>query len=343
MGVTYVADIYNTDANKRGSLTFRTNEMQAIGQVIEVQPGDSIHLKLAEATSNSVTLIFKQGTYYQNNTAITLRDGLSVLFYGMPGSNPPALSFNAINLSATHGTIRFENVNLTGQYKSTDGTLASGQRDYLFNQGTITTVNNLEFKNCSFHHFNRNLVRLKDAGDQKTINNLRIDGCIVYEQGSGSYPFIGNTIANGLINNISISNSTFYRILNNFIQHSASNLTSIVISNCTFNNVVGAGKYLIDCTTGFGPTGEFTVSNCIFGKSFDATAKGIRSNKVASVTNSYKTTDWVTGGNAVPSLTDFSGASTDLFTDPANGNFMIKVSSFAGAKNAGDPRWRITE
>jgi len=81
MGVTYVAEIYNTDANKRGSLTFRTNELQSIGQIIEVQPGDSIHLKLAEATSNSVTLIFKQGTYYQNNTAITLRDGLSVMFY----------------------------------------------------------------------------------------------------------------------------------------------------------------------------------------------------------------------------------------------------------------------
>jgi len=260
----------------------------------------------------------------------------------MPGSNPPTLSLNAINLSASHGTIRFENLNLTGKFNGPDGILTTGQRDYLFNQGTVTMVNNLEFKNCLFHHFNRCLVRLKDAGDQKTINNLKIDGCVMYEQGVGSYPLIGNTIANGLINNISITNSTFYRILHNFMQHSAANLTSIVISNCTFNNVVGAGRYLIDCST-FGPTGEFSISNCIFGKSYDALAKGVRSSKTASVNNSYKTSDWITAGNIIPSLTEYSGTSVDLFTDPTNGNFKIKDGSFAGAKDSGDPRWRITE
>jgi hypothetical protein len=342
-GVTYNVGIYNTDENLRGSLVFRTNELQSIGQIIEVQEGDSIHLKLAQATSNAVTLIFKQGTYYQNNTSITIKDGMSVLFYGMPGSSLPTLSLNSITLSANHGTIRFENINLTGQYKNADGTLATSQRDYLFNQGTVTNVNNLEFKSCYFHNFNRNLVRLKDAGDQKTINNLKIDGCVMYEQGSGAYPLIGCTIANGLINNISINNSTFYRILNNFIQHSVSNPSSIVISNSTFNNIVGAGKYFIDCSASYGPTGQFLISNCIFGKSFDATTKGVRANKAITVTNSYKTSDWVVGSNAIPSLTDFAGASTDLFSDPNNGNFTIKTSSFAGAKDTGDPRWRITE
>jgi hypothetical protein len=340
---TYKVDIYNTDENLRGSITFRTyEEVPSIGQVIYMQPGDSINLRLAEATSNAVTLVFPQGSYYQRDTSLPLKDGMSIVFYGLPGANPATISLNSVVLGANHGTLRFENLNITGKFNNADGTLAATQRDYFINQGLISNVSSLEFKNCQIHNFNRNLLRLKDAGDFKTIDNLSITGCTVFEQGSGSYPLIGNTIANGLINNITISSSTFYNMYHSVIQQSLVNSTSITISDCTFNNIVGAGRYFIDCST-FGPTGAFTLSNCIFGKSFDVAAKGIRSSKIPTVVNSYKTSDWVTAANAIPGLTDYSGASTALFKSSSAGDFTINDGTFAGRLDSGDPRWRLAQ
>jgi len=338
---TYKVNIYNTDANLRGSVTFRTyEEVPSIGQVIYMQVGDSINLRLAEATSNAVTLVFQQGSYYQRDTPLLLKDGMSVVFYGLPGANLATISLNSITLAANHGTLRFENMNITGKFNLVDGTLATTQRDYFINQGLITNVSSLEFKNCTIHNFNRNLVRLKDAGDFKTISNLIISGCILSDQGTGGYPLIGNTIANGLIDNITISGSTFYNMSHNFIQQGLVNSTSLTISDCTFNNIVGPARYFIDCTATFGPTGAFSITNCIFGKTYDVLGKGIRSSKIPNIVNSYKTSDWVTASNPISGLTDYSGASTALFANPSTGDFTIKDSNFSGHLTAGDPRWR---
>jgi hypothetical protein len=51
----------------------------------------------------------------------------------------------------------------------------------------------------------------------------------------------------------------------------------------------------------------------------------------------YTTSDWAL---ALTGATAYSGAASDLFTNPASGDFSIKDASFAGKATAGDPRWR---
>ena len=51
--------------------------------------------------------------------------------------------------------------------------------------------------------------------------------------------------------------------------------------------------------------------------------------------NSYFTSDFVMSSNKFTVDQTFEGSSADLFKDPENGDFTLKVSSVT----AGDPRW----
>jgi hypothetical protein len=58
------------------------------------------------------------------------------------------------------------------------------------------------------------------------------------------------------------------------------------------------------------------------------------------ITNCYSTSDFIITRGAFAGLISYAKSSTDLFTDPTNGNFKIKDQSFEGISSAGDPRWR---
>ena len=61
-----------------------------------------------------------------------------------------------------------------------------------------------------------------------------------------------------------------------------------------------------------------------------------------TVTDCHRTGDHYTTDVATdfPSgVTNYPGASTVLWTDPANGNFTFKDDGFIGKSTAGDPRW----
>ena len=102
---------------------------------------------------------------------------------------------------------------------------------------------------------------------------------------------------------------------------------------------------------------NLSVSNTIFGHGFDTSGADPANYAykfitdpttvmVALFTNVHDTSDAAyTAGNAPSDLgvtiTRYPGTSTDLFEDPANGNFKIKDKSFVGKSSAGDPRWRL--
>jgi hypothetical protein len=137
------------------------------------------------------------------------------------------------------------------------------------------------------------------------------------------------------------------------------NSTSIDISDCTFDNVVGgSGKALVDLSTLVAPV---TITNSILGKTqLLSGGLTIKTAGTLTITNCYSTSDWTAAASTATAgitgaLTAYSGASTDLFTNVSVstiasstapytttvGNYKIKAATFTGANSAGDPRWYL--
>ncbi|WP_071147054.1 DUF5123 domain-containing protein [Bacteroides ihuae] len=336
----YTASIYNGEA-KRGSVNFETYpDVPTSDKMIYLSAGDSINQTLFDglASYSSATLAIPAGVLFANNDGLTIPDGLSVNFFGLPGESKAILSIKAITLSANHASIKFTNLDITG-YIYENGTITSALNSYLFNQSAATTVSTISFDDCLVHDFANTPFRLQGS-EAKTIGTLSFNNCIVTNL-KDSYYFI-NADANkvGVINNISITNSTFNGV-GRFILSKSTNTASILLDQCTFYNMIASGRYFIDFGgTSNGPSNGIAISNCLFALTQSATAKGIRSSATATVENSYVTSDWVFSSNAISGVTSYNGTSTDLFTDPTTGNFSIKDNSFSSSETCGDPRWR---
>jgi hypothetical protein len=174
------------------------------------------------------------------------------------------------------------------------------------------------------------------------IGDFIINNCIV--DSIGNY-FVLNINATSKVDNITFTNSTFYKVESVITSASASN--SVTVSDCTFNETpLGNNKnYYFDYNT-LNVTNGFNVTNCIFGtgkvSGGTTTLKDIRvgSTTTVGITNSFKTTDHITGGNEFQTLTSANRKSTELWTAPYNGIFIIADATFTGRNSAGDPRWR---
>jgi len=242
-------------------------------------------------------------------------------------------------------SIVFQNLVMTGYINNN---VAEGMITGVYDQGTSNACNigTLKFKSCVLKNFSRHLVRLRGTATQ-IINNIEIDGCIMYDYAFGSnYGVINSSAATGTINNIKITNSTICYIRGAIISYSNGKACQgITIKNCTFNQLAmdaATGRYLIDlnATTG---TGEITISNCLFG-STSTLANGIRPNTMTmSITGSYYTSDF-NDGTTFPIksyLTAYANESTALWTDPVTTyDFHFLDTGFEGKSSAGDPRWK---
>jgi len=336
----YTAVLYfNTSI--RGANGFTTISTLPTGpNVINVGPADDLAAMIQTAANGTIFVVL-QGSVYNSETAVVIPTGVSLTIFGQDGLNKPIIAFNGITLSASTGTLKFENIDFTG-YASGDPTKA--KRNYIFNQGAANTTAEINFENCTIRNFVNTPMRLQSA-NVITIDKFTINKCLVYDIGdnntNGTYAFINtNGATNGRINNISIKNSTFYKIGLGLIIHNTTPSLSLNIENCTFNNTTGNGRIFIDYNTQ--TIGAFTFNNNIFGKTLSPalSAKGIRyagTNLV--VNNSYTTSDAILTGNTF-AATAYSGSSTQLFANPDNGNFQIIDNAFAGKATAGDPRWR---
>ena len=194
------------------------------------------------------------------------------------------------------------------------------------------------------------------GGDAPTINldkNFDIAGSHAFikfqnvkleENGAAGYGFIHIDAGSGKghLDNVEIDGCTFNSICVTgkvFIFSKKTDMQDITIKNSTFYNCNGNGQYFVDFNADtFGPS-TFTIENCIFGKSADeATNKNIRSKTPATVANSFRTTDFF---KVIKGVNDTEFSSTQLFKDPANGDFTIKAGTLK--EKAGDPRWYVVE
>jgi hypothetical protein len=266
----------------------------------------------------------------------------------------PTVLLTKITLPPALSKFAFDGLTITG------ATTTNPTVNYIFNQADAVpaVMDSVVFNNCIISTF-RSLVRFQSTAAAtapiQKANNVIVNNCIV--SNFADYGVVYNGSTGGFFGPITVTKSTFYG-MGATVFMLQKNSTSISISDCTFDNVVGtSAKAVVDMSTLVTPV---TFTNCILGKSTLASGGlTIKTGGTLTITNCYNTTDWTAAtptatAGITGSLTAYSGASTALFTSPTvvtnfpgatqtitTGNYKILDATFAGANSAGDPRWYL--
>ena len=327
---TYNAQLLS-GSKTMGSLNFTTQLAVSGSNVIDLRSStDSMVLieTLPTAAPGSIILLKRAMRYnipsagYVFNQSVTIRSGLG---FGDPAIISMSANFDA---SGSFDSLTFSDINFA--------TIGSG---YVFNIGNVANIGTMSFINCTTSgEFSNSLVRLKTAGDQ--IGTLEMDGCIFDSIGVGAkYAVVyANASSSAIINNINVTNSTFYNIYY-FVREDGVAPASLKIDACTFNNFINQAGYFINYS-GTAPA-TFKINNSIFGSTLDpSSSNGIKSSQGAVFDGCYQTSDCIFSANAFSGVVSYSGTAASLFKDPVAGDFSIIDDNFEGRKTAGDPRWQ---
>lgn len=254
-------------------------------------------------------------------TGVSLPEGFSLSIKGE--GEKPTLNFpKSFNLEGTHDFIRFENVKI-----------ADGGCQYFINQSKPATVGELSLKGIEINGMERSLIRTQGS-EAIAIQNIIVDNCVMTNMSSGNgYSVFYFGTADTNIGKLDIKNTTFNTSQRSFIEASKAPIANgVTISDCTFYNNVASGRYFMDAN---GQSTNLTMTNVILGKTFDAEkSRGARSAGTMTFTNCLRTSDCVYGSNNIADLPAGEQSSADIFTDPDNGNFTLKIDT-----KVGDPRW----
>ena len=351
---TYTITIYKNDV-KRGQLQVTTpaampaanfkyslaSDVTVISQDLIDEIAEKAKAAAGNETNYSATIGIPAGAkvalYGTNDsdggkTNVTIPDGMSVTFFGLAGGETPTITLDKnFDIAGSHAYIKFQNVKLE-----------ENGAGYFINQNKACTVSEFTLEDCEVSNVKTSFFRIQGK-DAKSIGKLTLKNSIFTNLCAG-YGFIHIDAGSGAghLDNVEIDGCTFNSICVTgkvFIFSKKTNMQDITIKNSTFYNCNGNGQYFVDFNTdSFGPN-TFLIENCIFGKSADeATNKNIRSKTPATVANSFRTTDFF---KVIKGVNDTEFSSTQLFTDPANGNFTIKAGTLK--EKAGDPRWYVVE
>lgn len=351
---TYTITIYKNDV-KRGQLQVTTpaampaanfkyslaSDVTVISQDLIDEIAEKAKAAAGNETNYSATIGIPAGAkvalYGINDsdggkTNVTIPDGMSVTFFGLAGGDAPTINLDKnFDIAGSHAFIKFQNVKLE-----------ENGAGYFINQSKACTVSEFTLENCEVSNLKTSFFRLQGS-DAKSIGKLTLKNSI-FTKLCADYGFIHVDAGSGAghVDNVEIDGCTFNSICVTgkvFIFSKKTDMQDITIKNSTFYNCNGNGQYFVDFNTDtFGPS-TFTIENCIFGKSADeATNKNIRSKTPATVANSFRTTDFF---KVIKGVNDTEFSSTQLFKDPANGDFTIKAGTLK--EKAGDPRWYVVE
>jgi hypothetical protein len=337
----YTVTLYR-NANIRGTLSFTTNADLPTGpNVVYVQPTDDLATMIATSTNPNAYYVLLQGSVFNASSTIQLPENANITIWGEQGPAIPVLAFNGINLPAVAGTIRFENVDITG---FTNNDPAQAKRNYIFNQSTSSNTQAIIFENCIVRNYINTPFRLQSS-NPITVGTLEFNNCIIDDVGvnaggNGTYALVHTNVATGRVNNIKITNSTVSNMGYGIILHNAAPSQSVTIENCTFFNTVGNARYFIDYNAQ--SMGTVSIKNNIIGKTLApaSTGRGIRPNTDLSGSNNFRTSDCVFSANQVTGLTEFAKTSAELFENPNQGIFRFLDPTYPGRTTTGDPRWR---
>lgn len=341
---TYTVEIYNGD-KRRGTLNITTaaampsadykyyldSDVTVITQDLLNEIAAEAQAEAGSTTSYSATIGIPAGITFDihgtsdtdgSSTTVQIPDGMSVTFFGLSGGDAPVLNLSkSVNIAGSHAYISFENLEIT-----------DGGCQYFINQSVSGTVDKLSFTQCTIHDFERSLVRTQGSV-AITISNILVDNCILTNMSTGNgYSVFYFGTATTTVDKLELTNSTFDTSQRSFIEASQSPISNGVhITNCTFYNNVASARYFMDAN---GQSTDLTMTNVILGKSYSDTAKGIRTTGEITISSSIRASDCIYSSNDITSFEAGSYSSSDIFTDPDNHDFTLKINDWYG-----DSRW----
>lgn len=264
-------------------------------------------------------------------TNLDLPDGVSFTFFGLAGEKPKLLLDKSIDISGSRSYLRFENVDL-GFVDGSDG--------YIVNQSAACTIDRYELDGVNIDGLGQSVFRIQSSA-LHTVGSVTVTDCVINNQGSKGRAFIAlNSNANDNIGSVNISNCTFSKMVQSLVDARVASTGEINISDCTFYNVFGS-NYLVRADN---MSVNVNVKNtiCAYSNSGNGT-QGIRTNGTIILENVYLTSDFKFSNSKYAFSSDMSAAavsSTELFADPANGDFTVQIQNLA---TIGDSRWKLAE
>ncbi|MEO6521702.1 MAG: DUF5123 domain-containing protein [Mucilaginibacter sp.] len=311
-----IIDLRGIDLTKRTTILADTIPLIANGATVVLQRGAVYNVPVAINLSKSIKIISGSDLSVSTNATINISGG----------------SMFAIVAASTIPSIAFEGLTLTG----TTG-------NYVFNINTACNIGTISYEGCTINTF-RGVNRTQSVAI--VITTLSMNNCLI----SNIIDYGLMTVSNATIehfDNIILSNSTINTCEKLFV--SKSNSINVTINDNTFYaSPLGGGSYYLDYN-GVGITGTTTIKNNIFGVGKPSTAtppvytvNGKRGTITDLSQNNYSTSDFVltTSSTGFSNTIPYTKLSTDLWVDPANGNFKFKDATYAGKGTTGDPRWR---
>lgn len=329
----YSVEIYNGD-RKKGSKTFTTaQKISGDGKRYTMTGTENIVDFLNGITDSEVVLVIPSTAKFEIGDAWILPAHIkSLTLWGLAGEGQAAISFKEIKLDNAVSTFKIwiHNMKVTGTDASADYVMND-------NPSAARTISEFKIDNCIVTAF-RGVLRMRAA---LTVGKIDMDNCLISNIGSyGVITIDAGTVSAG---SISLTNSTVYKINNTTLITCKSKPSSLKIDNCTLFDVVGKDKYIVNFDgKAANIAGTFSINNCLFGASDASISTRATNPKIEStfVYDSYKTNEYtVASGYPLTGVLDYNNTSTNLFTDPANGNFKIKDTNIGGGRQPGDPRW----
>jgi hypothetical protein len=332
---------------------------------------------LNDSQLSEITFFLTAGaSYYMTNVTGNETDGYqptavgknyninkSVTFMAAPGERPTLYIKSgkwAFTGSADHFIV--DGVNIKEIITESTPFSASS---YFFNMSApavSATINEFIIKNSDID-LPRSLIMLSGSNDNTVvISSILIDNVTHTSSGphasSGGHAFIQCQTANyDVWKDITISNSTFYNVpkMRGLFQRvgagAFASSPKINIENCTFyyySTVAastpegGSAFFIAEMQNAVNP--DITVTNCLFANQLYGMVRMPTSGGNLTQSDNYYLNDCVgekTGsgaGSLTPTPVDLS--SSDVFTDPVNGDYTIKDKTSAIYTNSvGDPRW----
>lgn len=334
MGTSYYAEVYR-GATRRGYIAFRTSGLLN-SETVEVSAGmDGGDLQeqlqaLADAGKQNVSLVFSTGSY--DIGKLKVPDGIrNLALVGKNGplkTDPSALPL--VNLSQFELLGKDEGRNSTLTYVSVEDLHLQGAGDALFymKDGSASTIN---ISGCFLSGYGT-VIYMKNGGktyEAFSLTNNIITGCpTLIDNTGGDQESVGK---------ITIAQCTLLEG-GTWISSKKKGLKNVSIDKCTFyNHTYGAANmFRLDVQPA-----SIVVKNTILSGDNSGMAFGLYKNyDYIDFSTCYITKDLTQGRYGFTNINQFAGTTSDLFSDPANGDFHIKSSAnFAAGKNAGDPRW----
>ncbi|MEG1585257.1 MAG: DUF5123 domain-containing protein [Bacteroidales bacterium] len=334
-----------SNGQRFNKVSFRTKDALPAG-TIEVPANADLkqYLDMANEAVGASVLALAPGAEYELPESYQIRKDITLI---CEGTVKPLIRVKQLNIAGSVGTVRFENLNITGSLS--DGTYG----DYFIKLIANTEANGdkgfnymeeLILRDVEIHDFTRSVVRHEAKGGG--YGKLTVEKALVYNFGEAGQRYaLFHMGDDAKVNVYDIRHTTFHNFMFGLIQQqkaSQQNYSELVnIENCTLYNY-GSDTYFANFKGHDG--GTFNIKNCIFGKVIAPEKfKGIYGVKSSTavgftlnVSASFNTSDYGTTSNAIKGLVGVDKNSEEFFENASIGNFKVTDNAYAAS---GDSRW----